>query len=305
MPTYKCDRCGYSTVQIQNFRYHINRKNECQDKFHSNMSIDDVRRKLDRLQEANKSCEHCGITYRGRDHRWYHKRHCAKRPSSSTGETNASEDVPPLGTTQITQPGVSIYGCNNTVIVNNSTEHITNNITINLNPFGFEDISYLANDTPNFISKVFECIKYGEHGLADLMKLKHFHPDHPENHNIRIHDKHNSEVWNGVTWRSKPSNSVFMAATKYLENTVRYAIVLGLQDMEDTQKKIIETFMKTVGDPIGFDFGTELDVGEAILKNVESSITKQMLEKRYATVRKMYLQTMYNTLKDAQSNLAK
>jgi hypothetical protein len=68
---------------------------------------------------------------------------------------------------------------NNTAINNG----IINNVTININPFGKENIEYLTN---NAMKEVYKLIKRRGRGIINLIKDIHVNPEHPENHNIKI-----------------------------------------------------------------------------------------------------------------------
>lgn len=68
----------------------------------------------------------------------------------------------------------------------NNTQNIetqNNHITIQINAFGNENIDYLDDKT---ISK---CIERVYKSIPALIEKIHFHPDHPENHNIKITNK--------------------------------------------------------------------------------------------------------------------
>ena len=51
---------------------------------------------------------------------------------------------------------------------------------INVLPFGKENRSYINDDFMN------QCLRRTDKGLLEYIKELHFHPDHPENHNIRV-----------------------------------------------------------------------------------------------------------------------
>ena len=74
--------------------------------------------------------------------------------------------------------------------------HNTNNIQININNYGHENLDYVTQD---FVQNLFS-IPYG--ALPKLIKFIHFHPQHPENHNVKIPNKkqnlaliHNNGKW--------------------------------------------------------------------------------------------------------------
>ena len=78
-----------------------------------------------------------------------------------------------------------IINSNNTTTYNNqnitNTQNITNNITINC--LGKEDTSYITS------SDIQNVIENPSKGLVKLVELIHFNPEHPENANIKMHNK--------------------------------------------------------------------------------------------------------------------
>lgn len=46
--------------------------------------------------------------------------------------------------------------------------------------FGEEDVSYISKE---YLTQIAHCFSTG---LAELMRNVHFHPEHPENHNVRL-----------------------------------------------------------------------------------------------------------------------
>jgi len=68
-----------------------------------------------------------------------------------------------------------------TKITNNTTNNITNNITIN--SFGEENIDYIST-----MEKIKHC-KLIYNSFQSFLKDVHFHPDHPENHNVKLPNK--------------------------------------------------------------------------------------------------------------------
>ena len=72
----------------------------------------------------------------------------------------------------------------------NNTQHNThnNNVTININRFGEEDVSHITSEVVNeLLKKGFDC-------YAELMRLIHYNVDKPQNHNLIIDKKYNNEM---------------------------------------------------------------------------------------------------------------
>jgi hypothetical protein len=92
---------------------------------------------------------------------------------------------------------------NTTINNNNGT---INNITINIMPFGKENIQYISNST-GFVNK---CLGNGLQGLLDVIKSKHFNDKHPENKNIIKDNKRDKflKIYNGTKWEHKLKDNV-------------------------------------------------------------------------------------------------
>ena len=77
-------------------------------------------------------------------------------------------------------------GMNHNTTTTNNTQNIetqNNHITIQINAFGNENIDYLDDNT------ITKCIERVYKSIPALIEKIHFHPDHPENHNIKITNK--------------------------------------------------------------------------------------------------------------------
>ena len=76
----------------------------------------------------------------------------------------------------------------------------TNTYNIVINPFGQENTSYITGDiVRNFI-------KEGPYSsIPKLLEYIHFHPEHKENHNIKISNKKQpyAQIFNGEKWLYK------------------------------------------------------------------------------------------------------
>lgn len=67
--------------------------------------------------------------------------------------------------------------------VANTNNGIINNVTLNINSFGKENIEYITN---NAMREVYKLIKRRGRGIINFIKDIHVNPEHPENHNIKI-----------------------------------------------------------------------------------------------------------------------
>jgi hypothetical protein len=70
-----------------------------------------------------------------------------------------------------------------TKIIENNIENVENQTNITINYFGNENLDYITNKV------LISCIGKVYGSIQALVETIHFHPDHPENHNIKITNK--------------------------------------------------------------------------------------------------------------------
>ena len=78
-----------------------------------------------------------------------------------------------------------------------TTYHTSNTYNIVINPFGQENTSYITQD---YIKKLVNDGPY--RSIPKLLKYIHFHPEHKENHNVKIPNKKQpyAQIYNGTGW---------------------------------------------------------------------------------------------------------
>ena len=90
----------------------------------------------------------------------------------------------------------------------NSHNKIENqNITININAFGNENLEYIDDKA------ITECISRVYKSIPSLLEKIHFDPEHPENHNIKITNKklpYASVMGNNKKWKTKKNNNIWI-----------------------------------------------------------------------------------------------
>ena len=91
---------------------------------------------------------------------------------------------------------------NNNNTNTNSNNNITNNIIVN--NYGKENMDYINDE---YLSKLL-AIPY--EAIQHLIKNVHFHPKHPENHNLKITNKKlpYAMVWNDTIWETRDKKEV-------------------------------------------------------------------------------------------------
>ena len=136
-----------------------------------NISLDEIQ-KLFEPKEKRFKCE-CGNAFTHHSSLYRHKKTC---------KLNAE-----------TKPTVNI-GTQN---ITNITIGTQNNINVYVMPYGEENTEYL---TPDFLTK---CLRRTNEGFVELLQHIHFHPEHIENHNLKITNKKSNfiEKYNGNRWQ--------------------------------------------------------------------------------------------------------
>jgi hypothetical protein len=119
MENHECPRCGYATIYLYNFKKHLNRKSIC-NPIIDNISLDDIKNKYITVKIFTHSCEICDIKFSSKSSYYVHKREC--KISQKLKEDKH-------------------------VITNIITN---NNINIQINNFGNENVSYLL-EHPTFM----------------------------------------------------------------------------------------------------------------------------------------------------------
>lgn len=246
----------------------------------SGRSIEELHEIWNREAGEKTTCSDCGVVYTSRGMKFYHKTHCPARrhnatrghprePESSSampGETNqGSSSASP-------EINVPVTGDNNTV-TNNVTvtvNHVTNITNVVVNPFGEEDIGYLTADEEQFREFVFSRIlAKQERGIIEFVRLKYFHPDHPENHTVRIlhlsqSDEANAgntvQVWDGRKWKTREASSVFDDMMFQVNENTRFAVEDGIKKERNVEKvkqrrKILDAVMTGCGTWLDIEFG--------------------------------------------------
>jgi hypothetical protein len=130
-------------------------------------------------------CPFCGKKFGQPSGVSHHKRVCPKNNQQSSQNSSVVKDV--AHDAAGAHIAANTLTAGNNASVDNSmhndnsvTNNVTNNIVV-LRPFGSEDRFY-ADD----IKFMTQCCKRETDGILDLIKRKHFSPDHPENHNVRV-----------------------------------------------------------------------------------------------------------------------
>ena len=120
-----------------------------------------------------------------------------------------------------------------------TTNNITTTNNIQINSYGHEDMSYITEKMLNRL------VVHPNTMIADLVKLTHFHKDHPENKNLKITNKKDKyiKVYKNDEWKLDKrdiviDNIMHNKCTRYPnEKSTRiidtYANILSIIDDKD------------------------------------------------------------------------
>lgn len=208
LKTYQCPRCHITSTRRGNMRRHLSRKRVCEPIF-SSLAPDQCIKIV--LQESEPCLHHTTISSA---HSEIVCPFCNKvftRKSSLTRHQKSCKTKHALHRQQYTE---QLERQNSILLDQNQqlmkmvkrtvpttiTNHITNNIThqtqIILNAHGCENLSHITESVFRSLYR----IPYDS--IIELLKYIHFHPDHPENHNVMITNvkgKH-AKVWYDGRW---------------------------------------------------------------------------------------------------------
>ena len=210
---FSCKRCGYSTKIKGNLKNHFNRKRYCE-AILEDIPIDVLTKELLYTKykptdvilksEANISsktlftCDSCKKTFTRLDNLNRHtSKWCKKESLISVSSKNTDTLIETMY--KEIQNIKSQHTKDMEILLNNmhTTTNIQNQqINININNYGNENLDYI---TPDFINSIIE-IPYCS--LPKLLTNIHFHPNHPENHNVRLTNKKLPyiTIWKNNKW---------------------------------------------------------------------------------------------------------
>lgn len=209
---YECKRCGYTTDFKANLKRHLEKKRPCQLTVHD----DSLQNTIDLLNELSADkrykenkhdtciqkyeCNECKKQFRHIQSLSRHKKLCKKSKSDEILR-NEIEELKQLLHEHMADTKKIIPSIPSSGTTNNTTNNITNNnINIILSRFGHEDRSYIPEA---FLTK---CLRQKGQGVVELAKVTHFHPNHPNNHNIKAKNftslmkQGGLNVFNGDRW---------------------------------------------------------------------------------------------------------
>lgn len=136
---------------------------------------------------------------------------------------------------------------------NINTNNTNNGVIVNINGLGKENIDYITQ-SPKFKKFMTKCIKNKTGGIIDYLETKHFHPKHPENHNLKKLTKKDDfiEFHDGKKWKFLHRNDLMRCVFDNMQ--LAFADFVDSTMKDGKLKKVwIDNFMQTVGTPLEWD----------------------------------------------------
>jgi len=152
-------------------------------------------------------CTHCGKKFTSRQGKYKHvKYYCKKKEELDKDviiqELRESNQELKIMIEQLINKNLNIN--NGTINNNNAKGDINTTNNIQINNYGSENIDYI---TDTVFKKL---LQKPMSAITRLIELKHFHPKHPENHNVKItniHDKY-AKIYQDKKWLIKHKKDV-------------------------------------------------------------------------------------------------
>ena len=249
---HKCETCSIVFSRKQAYETHLKSKKHA------------------KRCEPNKLhiCD-CGKSYSCKQSLYVHKKKCNKQPCEKPMDSfmeklekvqQKNEELEE----ELKQLKAEKSVTTNRTTTNNHTNNHTNietqnnNITINLNAHGCENLDYLTKND------IMESICHAFKSIPNLVAKIYFNPDHPENHNIKITDRRSPYIsvytkdnkWKLANKRDTVGNMIdnsFMLLDdtfEYNKSRIPVSIRNGFERLqkayEDSEKKTMKNINKEV-----------------------------------------------------------
>ena len=192
--TCKCDRCGYVTDRLSNYKKHLERVIKCKDILKCNKTPDELLEAIqDKRNDFTFDCCFCEKKFKTSQNLYQHKNHCKMK-----SEIEKDNEIKRLNEE-----------------LKKFQEHNNINITINqninfiVNNFGSEDKQFLD-----------KCMLSLKNGITDIIEKIYYDKDKPENHTVFMKSvKRNTViVHDSGDWKIKAINEVVPSMVKKSSN---------------------------------------------------------------------------------------
>ena len=268
MNNNNCKRCGLEFVERSYLMKHLKRKREC-------MAIESDISLLEQLEDIQErkgiTCEKCERIYKNKESLRNHK--CRIIKYESEIKELKSELEKEKNKCSI------INNIKNSKKINNGT---INNVNININSFGKENISYI---TENIKKTLLGIINGSSKGVIEFIKNIHINEKYPENQNIKIESMKKGilKIFEGGKWHFY----TFEGGLDKLYNKTEVKFQEMLEEIDEEEllevlnENKISMFNNNVGEPLGWDriLEDELEGLDEIDERIIIVKSKECLEK--------------------------
>ena len=256
MVNYNCLRCGYETHNKSYLKRHLLRKNLCNPKLKEidryelllKHGFDEESKRYQKIpknphshlqKNEDNMCGFCNKELSSYKNKWRHEKTCKKKKDIEINNHLMDEILKRLKVLE--QENRELKDDNyelkkqikNNTNINRGTINNANKQVNIINNFGSENIDYIT-------SKIFQkLLSTHTQAIPKLLELKHFNPNHPENHNVKItniHDKY-AKIYKDKQWLTKNKKEV-----------IDDMIDFGMADFDDfkdlTEEELTEKIQK-------------------------------------------------------------
>lgn len=199
MAEFQCKRCGYQTNVKQALLRHLQKKKVCE-AINANIIRDElileIKSKV--LNVVTYPCQWCNKMFNNKCNVYKHVKVCKQKPNESSNVIELQEQIKELQA-EVKQLKENATTQNITQTANNIQN---NTINITIKDFTRENLEYIDDRVK------LECFR--DQDLIRIIDEIHFHPDHPENNNVKIKNvKQNlMECMNDGKWVVKKKDDV-------------------------------------------------------------------------------------------------
>lgn len=215
---FSCKRCGYEANYKANLKNHLQRLTPCDAKL-NDIDCTILLEEISKPRSANFNCDKCNKTFSHASGKYRHQRTC-------NSFANKTDDLQ----YQIEELKKQLQAITNNnflaaaaPIVNNGHITTNNNQTVNVNITN--NIHNLQNSDYSDISIVeirdhINSYPHPSDFVTNIINLFHFNRDFPRNHNIRIINEFEAEVFENGKWVTKPTTDVLKSLVALIYETI-------------------------------------------------------------------------------------
>lgn len=260
---YECPRCMVSFTRKDYYQKHLGRKVPCHPE-HSTKGIQELLNELKKHNDNKYACDHCDAKFAHLSGKSRHSKTCKKKPSVTASEVTLIALQNRIIELEARLPSVVNTNCNN-ITVNN-----TQNITVNVNNFGQEDLDCVLKHIQYYWEGKAK-------GLIEMAKQIHFDPLHPENHTFTITNQRAgiAKVKENGQWVSKPSDEALEEVIYTITREMESFIEEKAQYLKQKYSKSVDT-INTWWDKVGGD-----NVDQKEIRHLIKRLTEMVIMNRH------------------------